>query len=130
MNKPRGGLGETQKSGQVLPRCSEAGAAIRVARLVFELHIYTDSDWAGDRETSKSTYGGAVTWGRHTLKTWATTQAMIALSSGEDELYAYGILFMLGLEMGCTVCTDASAAIGIVHRQGLGKTRRIEVQHL
>ena len=55
---------------------------------------------------------------------------MIALSSGEDELYAYGILSMLGLEMGCTVCTDASAAIGIVHRQGLGKTRRIEVQHL
>ena len=26
------------------------------------LHIYTDSDWAGNRETDKSTSGGAVTW--------------------------------------------------------------------
>ena len=28
-----------------------------------------------------------------------------------------------------TVCSDASAAIGIAHRQGLGKTRHIEVQY-
>ena len=34
------------------------------------------------------------------------------------------------LAIGCTVCTDASAAIGIVHRQGLGKTRHIDVQYL
>ena len=105
------------------------------------LHTYTDSDWAGDRESRKSTSGGAVTWGRHTLKTWATTQAVIALSSGEAELYSlvkgaaqsYGIMAMLadfGLKTGCTVCTDASAAMSMVHRQGLGKTRHIEVQYL
>ena len=35
-----------------------------------------------------------------------------------------------GLLVGCTACTDASAAIGIVHRQGLGKTRHIDVQYL
>ena len=29
------------------------------------LHTYTDSDWAGDRETRKSTSGGAATWGQH-----------------------------------------------------------------
>ena len=50
------------------------------------LHTYTDSDWAGDRETRKSTTGGAVTWGRHTLKTWSTSQSVIALSSWEAEL--------------------------------------------
>ena len=105
------------------------------------LHTFTDSDWAGDRESRKSTSGGAISWGRHTLKTWSTTQSVIALSSGEAELYAlvkgaaqsYGIMAMLfdfGHEIGCTVCTDASAAIGIVHRQGLGKTRHIEVQYL
>ena len=34
-----------------------------------ELHTFTDSDWAGDRETRKSTSGGAITWGCHTIKT-------------------------------------------------------------
>ena len=34
------------------------------------------------------------------------------------------------IKANCTVCTDASAAIGMVHRQGLGKTRHIEVQYL
>ena len=32
--------------------------------------------------------------------------------------------------LNCTVCTDASAAIGIVHRVGLGRTRHIDVQFL
>ena len=69
------------------------------------------------------------------------TQTVLALSSGEAELYAlvkgaaqsFGIMAMFadfGLEVSCTVCTDASAAIGMVHRQGLGKTRHIEVQYL
>ena len=33
------------------------------------LHTFTDSEWAGDRESRKSTSGGAISWGRHTLKT-------------------------------------------------------------
>ena len=107
----------------------------------YRLHTFTDSDWAGDRETRKSTSGGAVTFGLHTLKTWATTQTVLALSNGEAELYAlvkgaarsFGIMAMFadfGLEVSCAVCTVAFAAIGMVHRQGLGKTRHIEVQYL
>ena len=34
-----------------------------------------------------------------------------------------------GYQVGATVCTVASAAIEIVHRQGLGKVRHIDVQH-
>ena len=34
-----------------------------------ELHTFTDSDWAGNIETRKSTSGGAITWGNHTVKT-------------------------------------------------------------
>ena len=75
------------------------------------------------------------------MKTWSTSQSVEALSSGEAELYAlikgaalsFGIISMLGdysIKVGCTVCTDASAALGMVHRQGLGKTRHIEVQYL
>ena len=54
----------------------------------YRLHTYTDNDWAGDKETRRSTSRGAFTCGLHTLKTWATTQTVIALSSGEAELYA------------------------------------------
>ena len=43
------------------------------------LGTYTDSDLAGDRATCKSASGGAVTWGHHTLKTWATSQAVVVL---------------------------------------------------
>ena len=39
-------------------------------------------------------------------------------------------LFDFGSVLNCIVCTDASAAIGIVHRVGLGRTRHIDVQFL
>ena len=105
------------------------------------LTAYSDSDWAGDRETRKSTSGGMVMLGIHLIKSWSSTQQVIALSSGEAELYALikataqakGImstLFDFGHMLKCTVCTDASAAIGIVHRVGLGRTRHIDVQFL
>ena len=35
-----------------------------------------------------------------------------------------------GVKVLATVCSDASAAVDVAHRQGLGKTRHIEVQHL
>ena len=34
------------------------------------------------------------------------------------------------IQVSCAVCTDAAAAIGMVHRRGLGRTRHIEVQYL
>ena len=75
------------------------------------------------------------------MKTRATTQIVFALSSGEAELYAlvkgaaqsFGIMARFAdfeLEDSCTVCTDASAAIGMVHRQGPGKTNHTQVQYL
>ena len=52
------------------------------------MKVYTDADWAGCRETRKSTTGGCAMLGKHTLKGWSKTQSRIALSSGESELYA------------------------------------------
>ena len=79
--------------------------------------------------------------GAHTIKTWSSTQHCIAMSSGEAELYALvkgaahtkGLMSMMadyGISITGTVCTDATAAIGMAHRQGLGKTRHIDVQYL
>ena len=52
------------------------------------LKIFTDSDWAGDVESRKSTSGGVVMIGDHLIGHWSRTQATIALSSDEAELNA------------------------------------------
>ena len=102
---------------------------------------HTDSDWAGDKSTRKSTSGGVMMMGMHMIKSWSSTQQVLALSSGEAELYALlkGASQMKGLmsqlaEWGITAKgiakTDASAAMGMAHRQGLGRTRHIDVQYL
>ena len=79
--------------------------------------------------------------GRHMTKSWSSTQANIALSSGEAEYYglvkgasvAIGVRSMhedMGLKVRVRVSTDASAAKGIARRRGLGKIRHIEVHQL
>ena len=79
--------------------------------------------------------------GKHTLKSWSSTQSVIALSSGEAELYALvkgasqtlGMISMagdFGITLNGRVHTDSSAAVGICTRKGLGKVRHIKVQYL
>ena len=52
------------------------------------LTSFSDSDWAGDRKSRKSTSGGVITVGSHYIKSWSKNQSVIALSSVEAELYA------------------------------------------
>jgi hypothetical protein len=105
------------------------------------VEAFTDSDWAGCRMTRRSTTGGALMRGDHLLKTYSKTQTTIALSSGEAELYAtvrassevLGICSIArdwGLELLGRVWADASAALGIVGRQGLGKVRHLDTNVL
>ena len=71
------------------------------------------------------------------LKGWSKTQSLVALSSGESELYAtlkaaaetLGLISMmrdLGWKVSGEIWGDASAALGIINRRGLGKTRHID----
>ena len=79
--------------------------------------------------------------GRHTIKHWSSTQASVALSSGEAEfagvirgagqgLGYQALLRDLGVEAPLRVWTDSSAAIGICTRQGLGKLRHLDTHTL
>ena len=100
------------------------------------LGIFTDADWAGDKRERKSTSVGCIMVGNHLLKGWAKTQTLIALGSGESELYAtlraasegLGLIAIakeLSITMRGEVWSDASAALGIIERKGLGKTQHI-----
>ena len=52
-----------------------------------EIEIWTDTDFAGCPRTRKSTSGGVLRFGGSTIKTWSTTQGVIAMSSGEAKFY-------------------------------------------
>ena len=62
------------------------------------LETYSDTDWAGCVKTRKSTSGGCILLGDHLLKSWSSTQANIALSSGEAEMY--GVVKAAGMALG------------------------------
>ena len=53
------------------------------------MHVTTfvESDWAGNKITRNSTSGGAMYLGRHLVKSWSSTQQVMALSTGEAELH-------------------------------------------
>ena len=101
------------------------------------LRTYSDADWAGCKDTRKSITGGCITFGKHIVKGWSKTQSLVALSSGESELYAtlkaaaetLGMLSLLkdlGWRVTGEIWGDASTALGIINRRGLCKARHID----
>ena len=79
--------------------------------------------------------------GCHFIKSWSRQQNLVSLSSAEAELYgivkssseALGCQALakdLGHQRGVRIYADASAALGIVHRKGLGKVRHIDTNTL
>ena len=105
------------------------------------LDVYGDANWAACRRTRKSTSGGCILRGRHCLKTWAKTQALVAKSSAESELYAlvrascealgaHTLFAELGEDVKVRVHVDATAAKAIAERSGLDKLRHTDVNIL
>ena len=100
--------------------------------------VFTDANWAGCKASRKSTSGGAVLIGSHLLRTWAKTQNTIAQSSAESELLAIvkaasealGMMSLakdLGISLETRIHVDASAALGILERRGVGRVRHLDV---
>ena len=108
----------------------------------YEVIGHGDSNWAGDKQSMKSTSGGALYIGSALIKSWSCNQSVVALSSGEAELYALtklatqavGLISMaadFGLNLRAKIKSDSTAAIAIASRSGLGgKSRHIRVQYL
>ena len=53
---------------------------------ISDVTLYTDSDWANDVKTKRSTFGGVIMIGSHLILHWSRVQNSVALSSGEAEL--------------------------------------------
>ena len=80
--------------------------------------------------------------GSHIVKSWSTTQTVVALSSGEAEYYGVakggcegigiaGIVEdLVGVRMVIVMDTDSSAARGTAHRKGVGKIKHLETRTL
>ena len=105
------------------------------------MEVLVDSDWAGCRETRRSTSGGCVMFRGVCLKVWSSTQRHIALSSGEAEYYAavkggtegmflQALCLDLGIKVEIRIFTDSSACKGVCNRDGLGKLRHLDLQYL
>ncbi len=105
------------------------------------VEVWVDTDHAGCLRTRRSTNGGALRFGKHTLRTWSSTQAVIALSSGESEYYgivkgasvllgAVSLYRDLGISVKARLMTDSSAGKGIASRIGLGKVKHLHTQYL
>ena len=106
-----------------------------------EMTICVDTDFAGCIRTRRSTSGGMIFIGQCLVKHWSTTQATVAISSGEAELVGIvkgatqGLGFQalaadLGFNFKIKVMSDSTAAMGICRRRGLGKVRHIAVSDL
>ena len=105
------------------------------------INVYVDTDFAGCKATRRSTSGGIAMYGSHAVKHWSKTQTTVCLSSGEAELRGIGdglaqaiglqsIAADLGMIWRIDIHTDATAAIGIARRRGMGRIRHLDVTDL
>ena len=103
--------------------------------------MHIDSDFAGCHVTRRPTSGGAACRGSHLIKHWSTTQSTFALSSAAAELTGISkgaaqglglqsIARHLGIELSLRIILNATAAIGISRRRGLGKVRHLATADL
>ena len=102
----------------------------------------SDSDWAGDLRSRRSTSGSVVKVGQHTVLVKGASQKVVALSSAESEYYAMcrtavlaefirGILlFWFGGERKTRMKVDSSSAKSMAERKGVGQSRHIQAMYL
>ena len=140
-NPTQQSLVKLKRLARYLKRERQWGQVFKYGKTVEEVTTFTDSDWAGCKETRKSSSAGVVMLGEHALKAYTRKQKIIARSSAEAELYAaalgaseskgtVSLLRDLGYEKKPVLAIDARATEHILHRQGIGKLKHIDVAYL
>lgn len=115
---------------------------IRDQQALSNIDTYTDANFAGCRRTRQSTSGGVIMYGAHCPKVWSRTQGAPAKSSAKSELFgvvrgACEFMWIASLYRDPGVDgvvtrlhMDASAALGILERQGVSRIRRLDADVL
>ena len=117
------------------------------SRAQFNIEAFSDSSWADCKSTRKSTSSGCIFLNGALVMSICRTQASIALSSCEAELYAANGLmveciylfrlckFLCGDEIDVgsdmvqqKLCMDSSSALALVRRTGTGRLKHIEIK--
>ena len=106
------------------------------------LEVFTDSDWASDRQSRRSVSCCLVFYGRCLLYAASRTQKVISLSSAEAEVYACSsgcsdaillaklLSWLNGKATHIHLYTDSSGARGILQRMGVGRLRHLSCRIL
>ena len=105
------------------------------------LDVFSDSDWAGDRRSRKSTSVEWRRWMEQRSSIGGSTQGSVALSVGEAEYHALvkgaaeglGIRALArdrGTELTLRIWVDSTTTDAIASRIGLGSVRHMEVKYL
>ena len=149
---------KTLASSMKTPRASDWARLKKVARYLLKhpymkrvfyaqsnvapIVAYSDSDWAGNIRTRRSTTGSVICHGNNVLLVKCSTQKVVALSSAEGEYYAMCrtatlaefirnvMSFWLDIPKLVELWVDASAAKAMAERRGVGKTRHIQARYL
>ena len=98
------------------------------------------ADAGGCAKTRRSTSGGVLRLGGHTLRAWSSSQKVVALSSCESEYYslvrcageAIGLreaLREMQWDYSIRFWTDASAARGLALRTGGGQIKHMQARY-
>ena len=106
------------------------------------MEVYTDSDWASDKDKRRSVSCVVIFWSGMMLYSASRTQKLVSLSSAEAELYACSsgvsdsvllsrlIAWMTDCKVTTYLYTDSSGARGIIQRQGVGRVRHLSCRVL
>ena len=81
------------------------------------LDVHSNANWAGCRESRKSSSGGTIAIGGHLIRTYTKTQSVITNYSEESELYAVVRVSTEGLGISTLLadvgCPDMRASVGM-----------------
>ena len=135
-------LEKLKKLGRYLVRYPY-GKRIFRAQSMKQLQItgFTDSDWAGDLETRRSTSGLAIMIGQHFILAKSSLQNAVSLSSAEAEYYGLckGSVASLCLkhlldewkvDSKLVMKCDSTAAKAIACRTGVGRTKHVQARFM
>ena len=137
----RRGLDQVLRYLRGQPRCVQTWKA-SIPEEGYQLKVFSDSDWANDKDTRKSVSGGFVMLGPVVMTHWSKTQTTVALSSAEAEFNGVvkglieGVsIFNLAEELWRQALhfimnTDASACKGMLLRTGVGKLKHLSTKQL